>query len=375
MIKRRKKDLRIVVACTGAGGHLVAGLAIAQALKNKLINVNLFFLGSRNSRAKELTTIAGFPYYSVLAAGLQAKSLWQLIKFVISQLLALGQSIGLLLFQRPDLVISTGGFASVGASIGCRLLKIPFLIHEQNIVPGKANKFCSRWADRILISFSETNKYFGGLKCLVTGMPLRKLQRLLPQQARINLGLNKNRFTVLVVGGSKGSHQINELIIAALNKLDSLQNRIQFIHLAGEDDYKSVAESYRSLGFSSLVKEYTLEMDLNYSAADLVISRSGSSVVNEIIYFGLPAILIPYPYSADKHQALNAKLFSDQAAAVVLNDKEINADRLVKEINLFIADPGRGKQMAKRSAALVKPDAAEKIAEEVLDLINYKKLR
>lgn len=360
--------MKIVIACTGSGGHLTAGLAVADLLKGKNPAAKVFFLGSINKRARELTGRAGWPYRQVMARGLVSRNPFLLLYFGFSQFFSIIQSLWWLLRWRPNLLLATGGYAAAGVVMAGWLLRIPVVVHEQNIVPGKANRFIAPLAAKLLVSFRETAGYWLKYRCVCTGMPPRPFKHLAQAQARMELGLSADRLTVLVMGGSKGSQRINQLLLELLPCLRDFKEKVQFIHLTGSNDCPAVAAGYQRRGFVHYVKDFSFTMDINYSAADLVVSRAGSSSISEILSFGLPAIFIPYPYSADKHQLKNVCQLVEQGAAIVVTEQEINAERLVKEISDFIRQPERLKQMAFQSRALCQPDAGETIIKELFSL-------
>ena len=364
--------MRIIIASSGVGGHFFAGLAIVESLKNKFQDREIFFLSSDSETAKKLIESAGFKFYKVYAKGLLGKNLWSVIQFLFGQVICLIQSAWLVLFIRPRLVIATGSFASVGVLWWSRVFGILSVIHEQNAVPGKANRLSTFLVNKILISFEESKQYFKGYNCIVTGMPVRFKHKLNKLDARIELALEPDKFTVLVMGGSRGAHRINQLVINMAEKLSVYKSKMQFIHLTGSRDYEFVKKAYKQYGFSACVDIFSTKMDAVYSSADLVISRSGSGSISEIGFFGLPAVLIPYPYSRDRHQLKNAQILADKSAAVVITENKVSCDKLIEILTEFINQPEKLKDMSCNSQALARPDAAERIVEEIEELINTK---
>lgn len=344
--------MRIVIASSGAGGHLAAALSIGEALRERVPDIEVFFLSSDYRIAKRLVEEVGFRYFRIYARS----SIWgQICSFIRS-----GYLFGII---RPSLVIGTGGFASIGIVFWSWLFRVPRVLHEQNVIPGRANRLLAPLADKILVSFPESKRYFKRYKCRVTGMPLRFKDRLNKQDARTRLGLFSDRFTILIMGGSLGAHSINQLIIDAIEKLTDYKDKVQFVHLTGTRDYEIVKEAYMKRGFKAYVEDFSRRMDVIYSSADMVISRAGSSSISEITFFGLPAILIPYPYSRDKHQLKNAQVLADVGAAVVITD-----DRLTEVLTELINEPERLERMARQSKSLSKPDAAQAVVEELVNV-------
>lgn len=364
--------MRIIIASSGVGGHFFAGLAIAESLKTKFQDIEIFFLSSDLKTAKKLIKSAGFKFYKVYAKGLLGKNPWGIIQFLFGQVICLIQSGWLMLFIRPRLVVATGSFASVAVLWWSRIFGIQSVIHEQNAIPGKANRLSAFLVNKILISFEESKQYFKGYTCIVTGMPVRFKHKLNKLDARIELGLEPDRFTVLVMGGSKGAHRINQLLRDMIKKLSIYKDKVQFIHLTGADswDYELVKGIYKQYGFKAYVDVFSINMNAIYSSADLVISRSGSASISEITFFGLPAVLIPYPYSRDKHQLRNAQILANRDAGVVVTEREVSCDKLIEILTKFINQSDKLKNMSCNSQALARPDAAERIIEEIEGLLN-----
>lgn len=344
--------MRIVIATTGSGGHLFCGLSIASEISRRYPEVKIFFLGIHNIRD------AGFRFYRIFATS-----------SIISQVISIIQSGLLFLYIRPDVVFSTGGFASIGIVFWSWFFNKPCIIHEQNLVPGKANRLSSYLADKILVSFEETKKYFvrasRGLvseRCIFTGMPIRFKERIPQKEARQKLGLEPERFTILIMGGSKGAHRINQIMV---DMLDKFPKDIQFIHLTGSQDLDFVNEAYKKNGFNAYVEDFSNRMDVIYSASNLVIGRAGSGMLAEITFFGLPCILIPYPYSRDRHQYKNADFMARNGAGVVFTEDEVNSEKILEIIN----SKDRLLEMAENSSRLANPDATKKIVDEIMELV------
>lgn len=330
--------MRIVIATSGGGGHLFCGLSIAKALRERIPGVEIYFLGSKGD-------------YKIYAN-----------RFLFSQIISIIQSGLLYLYIRPHIVLSTGGFASFGILFWSWLFHRPCIIHEQNLIPGKANRLAGHLADKILISFEDTQKYFKR-NCIYTGMPVRFKERLSREVARKMLDLEENRFTILVMGGSKGAHGINNVIV---DMLGSMPGDIQFIHLTGREDMDLVKAAYARHGMRAHVEDFSSRMDVIYSAADLVIGRAGSGSLSEITFFGLPSILMPYPYSRDRHQHKNADFMAGRGAALAVLEDSVSVDSIIE----LIESKAKLQEMAEKSKGLADPNAVEKIVDEILEAVN-----
>lgn len=352
--------MRLIIATSGSGGHLFCGLGIADAFKNRVSNIDVFFLGSADKLARKILEDSGFRFYKIYAKPFSAGV--GLVRFIFSQFVNFLQSFLLFLYIKPKIVVSTGGFASIGVVFWSWIFNIACIIHEQNMVPGKANLLSRHLADRILISFEESKDYFRRAKCILAGMPIRFNDKIPPKEAREMLGLALDKFTILVMGGSKGAHRINQIVIDMLNKLTK---DLQFIHLTGTKDLDFVKGAYKKSGFCAYVEDFSTRMDLIYSASNLVIGRAGSGVLSEITFFGLPSILIPYPYSRDRHQYKNADFMARKGAAIVMEEDSVSIDGLIE----LIKSTDRLQGMARNSADLANPGAVDRIIDEILELV------
>jgi UDP-N-acetylglucosamine--N-acetylmuramyl-(pentapeptide) pyrophosphoryl-undecaprenol N-acetylglucosamine transferase len=260
----------------------------------------------------------------------------------------------------PDAVLGMGGFTSAPAVLAARGRRgVATLIHESNAVPGKANRLAGKLADHIAVGLAECARHFGRKPVTVTGTPIRSALRRVNGAHRW-LGLEPGRKTILVMGGSQGAHAINEAMAAALPELNEWKERTQFVHLSGVRDETLVREAYARNGFSAIVMSFCSEMELAYSAADIVVARAGAATLTELAAFGLPAILIPYPEATGNHQFHNARVFERAGAARIAEPA-----RLAATIAGLLADDKARAGMAVAAQSLAVENAAERIADLV----------
>lgn len=365
--------MRIVITCSGAGGHLFAGLSIAKALRIQAPYRQVLFVGSKNNIARKRVESYGFKYYGVSARGIMRKTPWALMVFIFSQCVAFVQSLRLYIKLKPEIVLGTGGFSTVGIVCWGWLFKKAVFVHEQNSIPGKANRLAAFFADRVFVSYEESEKYFKADACIYTGMPVRFKQKIPKKEAMDKLKLDKGKFMILVMGGSSGSHSINTLMVDALGELKEYKDNIQFVHLTGIEDFSMVNGKYIESKFNNIVKKSSEDMDLNYSAASLCVCRAGSSTLSELAFFGVPSVLIPYPYSFDSHQLKNASIYEKNNAAILIEEKDLTIKSLVTTIKKLINEPEELERMSIASYAFSKPYANEQIVREIENIINEKK--
>ncbi len=281
------------------------------------------------------------------------------------------ESIWILLGFRPNLVIGFGSLASVPMLLSARTLGIKTMIHEQNVIPGKANMFLARFSDRIAVSFPQTRDYFRGFtkKVVVTGNPLRQdLVRMDKEKALAFFGFSTAKITLLVAGGSQGSRKINTVFPEAIKGLNN-HDKIQVIHLCGIHDYELLNERYKDLRINVRLFGFLEEMQYAYNAADLILCRGGATTLAEIIYFGIPALIIPYPY-ARAHQAKNAEVLKQLGAAVVIDDDKLSEDTLRPVLETFLKDPKERSSMLVSFQNFLRVDAARVFMHEVLSCLG-----
>jgi UDP-N-acetylglucosamine--N-acetylmuramyl-(pentapeptide) pyrophosphoryl-undecaprenol N-acetylglucosamine transferase len=366
--------MKILIACGGTGGHLFPGLAVAETLLSRKHQVKLLV----SEKAVDSTALSaltrncgplGITVRSVPAIGYGGAR--RLIGFCARLAQAVGECRNVCREFEPDAVLGMGGFTSTPAVLAARWRRgVAALIHESNAVPGKANRVAGKMADHIAVGLAECARHFGRKPVTVTGTPIRSALHCV-SDAREKLGLESGRMTILVAGGSQGAHAINETMASALPWLSDWRGRMQFVHLSGPCDETSVREAYERNEFAANVMSFCNEMELAYSAADLVVSRSGAATLTELAAFALPAILIPYPAAAGNHQLHNARAFERAGAARVVEQSQLGGmhvtagERLAEEISGLIADDQARSRMAAAARLLAVENAAERIADLV----------
>lgn len=327
--------MKVLIASGGTGGHLYPALVLARKLKER--NCDVILALRANETAPKDILPDYIPKVILEGAPLYRFNPFKNIPGAISNLKGFLKGFSVVRGFRPDVAVGFGGYASVPILLACALKGVPVLIHEQNVVPGLANKVCAYFAVRVAVSFEETLRAFPDKSVLVGNLVREELFRLDRASALKNLGLAGDKMTVLIFGGSAGARSINRAVWECLGDLKDLSGRIQFIHQTGNsDDALSLKEQYRVMGFTAAVREYFNEMAPCYSAADLVISRAGAGAVSELIAVQKPAFLIPYPSSAGNHQAKNAEVLSKTGAARILLESPDLEERLAKSLREIV---------------------------------------
>lgn len=338
--------MKIAIAAGGTGGHIYPGIAIAQKIKEKDSQVQVLFIGSREGLEKELIGREGFQLKQIFARALLRKISYKAISAPFVSLIGFFQCLLILINFKPNYLISTGGYSSIAAVLAAKLLGIPIILHEQNVLPGAVNRFCSKFSSKVFLSFEETRQY---LKGEVVGDPVRNS---IIQSIKKTSG----QTTVLVMGGSQGSRKINQLIIQSLGLIDP---EIIIKHILGTRDHDQIIKTIDLNSHKNYVPiKYEYDIAKLLSQADLVISRAGATAIAEFLVMQIPMMLIPFPYAAENHQSLNAQAVAKAGAAILLEEKDLNEQKIADFVN---QNPGNYVKMKQACALLAKPNAATKI--------------
>jgi len=360
--------MKILIACSGSGGHIFPALALAEELKTKR-NSEISFLQTNKEEADRLIKDKGF---NLVVSNLDRVSFSSFIngtRAIFKLLAAMVLSFKIIAKLKPAVAVGFGGYHSGPILLTARLLGIPTLIHEQNVLPGKANHILSKFVDKIAVSFKESEKYFNAKKTILTGCPLRKVViSVSEQEARLKYNFGKEKFTILVMGGSQGSHNINSKFIEAISLLDN-KEKVQIIHITGEKDYEFINQKYSKMKISSLVFAFLEEIGYAYKLADIIITRGGASTISEIIALRIPAIIIPYPF-ARKHQLMNAKILLHAGCAILIEDEELSAEVLKEKISSLMLEEDKLSRMKQAFNKFQEANAVENIEREILSLIR-----
>jgi UDP-N-acetylglucosamine--N-acetylmuramyl-(pentapeptide) pyrophosphoryl-undecaprenol N-acetylglucosamine transferase len=366
--------MKIIIAGGGTGGHLFPGIAVAEEFIKRDASNRVLFVGTRHGIEARVIPREGYTIRFLKAEGLIGRSVFKQIRAVFLFLLSVFQSLRLISEERPDLAIGVGGYASVGFVLAARFRGVNTLIMEQNSVPGFANRFLGRFVDAIAVTYQESFSFFARPKTYLTGNPVRQ-NILVKETSGAGTAFNtvRDRFNVLVFGGSQGAHAINLAMMDTLPYMLDLRQNVQFIHQTGERELKATVDGYRQLGFKSMVEPFIYRMADAYAAADMVICRAGATTLAEITAMGKAAVLIPYPHAASNHQEFNARKLEDMGAAIVIPEKQLNGENLSKAIRELYENSERRGRIQKASKAIGRMDAAEKIVDIAMSLSRKKR--
>jgi UDP-N-acetylglucosamine--N-acetylmuramyl-(pentapeptide) pyrophosphoryl-undecaprenol N-acetylglucosamine transferase len=340
-------------------------LAVAEVLRERGHEVTLL-VSEKEVDARALRNHPDLPSVKLPSIGLPALLSPAMVSFLRRLRSSYRQCGQVYHASRPDAVLGMGGFTSIAPLVAAWRRGIPAYLHESNAIPGKANRMAARFCRAVLLGFADCAKHFGGGRTSVTGTPIRRQLTVgVPdkKEARQRLGLDADTTTLLVMGGSQGASGINALMTQAAPHLKNLQ----VVHLAGERDVDPVKSAYSTAGVRAVVLPFCDRMQEVYPAADLVVSRSGAASLGELSWFGLPAILVPYPYAAEDHQKLNAEIFVRGGAARMLEEKDASGENLASLISGLLADSDAREVMGRLSAELLPRDATMRVVDYLME--------
>jgi len=371
---RRAVKLRIAFTGGGTGGHVYPALAIDDAVR-AAFHADAYeprFFGNR--RGLEASLVTTMPLTFVPSAALQRKLSLGTLRTVAANAAGVVVALGALARFKPLMVVATGGYVCFPVVVAARILRALRIVRcgiallEINVTPGLTNKLLTPLVDEVWTTYAASDRAFGR-KAVVTGAPVRASLHLLKDaaSARERLGLDPDRTTIVVMGGSQGARSVNEAV-AALVTRRTLAADWQVLHVSGERDHAYMQAEERELapGNRVVLVPYLADPADAYAAADVVVARAGASTLAELATTGTPAVLVPYPYAADQHQAHNAALFAESGAAVVVNDGELDGDRLWWTLR-EVLEPDRNAAMRKAARTLAPRNAGAAIVARVLD--------
>jgi UDP-N-acetylglucosamine--N-acetylmuramyl-(pentapeptide) pyrophosphoryl-undecaprenol N-acetylglucosamine transferase len=363
--------VRLLLTGGGTGGHVYPGLAVAKAVC-QMTESELLWVGTTTGMERDLVRRANLAFATVTAGAIRGRSPIGLIAGAGSGLIGVAQSMRRMRAFRPHVVLATGGYVCVPVVLAARLSGVPTMMYLPDIVPGLAVRFLSRIVDRIAVTSGDSRRYLPGRKVIVTGYPVRpELRRTDRDAARKSLGLPSDGIVLLVLGGSRGAQTINDAIGTGLGRLLEVAH---IVHACGVGHLQSLTERRDSLP-GELKERYHLypylhdELADAMAASDLVVSRSGASVMGEYPATGLPSVLVPYPY-AGAHQVHNANYLASRGAARVVSNADARRGLLVDQVSDLLVNRELLGAMAEASRRLDRPEAAEAIATELRLLRN-----
>jgi UDP-N-acetylglucosamine--N-acetylmuramyl-(pentapeptide) pyrophosphoryl-undecaprenol N-acetylglucosamine transferase len=348
--------MRVLISGGGTGGHLFPAIAVAQALSRKEPDATILFAGRREGIEAKTVASYGMRFAAIPAAPLYTEELWRNWTLPLVLSAALYQSWRLLDRFKPDVVLGTGGYVSVPLITAAGLARVPIVLQEQNLMPGRATRILARFARTVATAYPESSRFLRGSTAVVTGTPVRtefwRRREDFPARPR----------TVLVLGGSQGAHRLNQAVAEALPWLLDRPD-LAIAHQTGPREIGAMQGVKAALAAPAAARyepfDFSNDLAGRIRAADLVISRAGASTLSEVSAVGVPMILVPYPY-AGGHQGLNVSPYESAGAAIVIPDEEVEG-RLRGVLTSVIDDEARYRKMVEAMRGLGRPYAAEEV--------------
>ncbi|HTV42440.1 MAG TPA: undecaprenyldiphospho-muramoylpentapeptide beta-N-acetylglucosaminyltransferase [Candidatus Sulfotelmatobacter sp.] len=353
----------VAIACGGTGGHLFPGIAVAEELKKRGCKTGLL-ISPKEIDQQAVKGARDMQIFTLPAVGLQNRNYFS---FAFSFWKSLNAAKQVFKNRPPLAVLAMGGFTSAPPIMAARKFGAKTFLHESNTIPGRANRFLTRFVDEAFVGFPETASRLNARKTSVTGTPVRPefLQSGgAIEKSRAALGLDPALPAILAVGGSQGASGLNEMVLSALPLLAA--KNWQWLHLTGANDFEKVKAGYAAQKVKAIVKPFLAEMDLALRAATVAVSRAGASSLAEMAAIRLPSLLVPFPAAADNHQYFNALSFEKTGAAKLLEQKNSAPDKIAAILTELVENEMARSKMQSALAQWHSPNAAEQIAGNIL---------
>jgi len=369
--------VRILITGGGTGGHVYPGITIAQAVRDKVSDAEILFVGSEQGLEVDVVPREGFNLVKIPLAGLPRRISPRL--FVALGKAAKGFFAARKIIRefKPDVAVGTGGYVCGPVILAAILSGVPTALQEQNTIPGLTNRLLGRYVKRVYLGYEEAARFFKRKRVTTTGNPIRQsVLKVARADGAQRLGLDPAFMTVLVVGASQGARSINEALLASLPRL-MIMPRLQFLHITGQRNYAAVLDAMAHLRLAPQMAArvhtvpYLHNMPDAYAAADLAVSRAGAISLAEMTARGLPMLLVPYPHATADHQTFNARALEKRGAARVIRDEELTSQRFQAEIIPLLKEQNTLSHMKRASLAAGRPEAADLIATDLIELAGH----
>lgn len=360
--------MRVLLAAGGTGGHLIPAIRISEAISRKRKDTEFVFVGSDKGFEESVITQRHQRYIGLPARGFSRRKIWRNAPALFHNWRARGIAANLVRDFNPDVAVGCGGYASYFPIRACAKAQVPYILQEQNRQPGLATRWLSGNADTVFIAFEESRPLIPKARKIdLSGNPIDpRLATLTKSEARRAWKLSDDATVVLVTGGSTGSKSINSNVVRSL--ASAIDRPIHLLWQTGAQG--SGWNGKAASGWHVHCFAFTDKMTEAFVAADLIVARSGALTLSEICACGRPAILVPYPLATADHQTQNAKVLVDSGGAILIEDRALESELLLAQSLTLLNDQERLQMMSQANKKLGKPDAADRIAERVLELVK-----
>lgn len=363
--------MKIILSGGGTGGHIYPALAIASEIKRRTPKTELLYVGTQKGLESKIVPASGIPLKTIDISGIDRSSMLKASKALVKFPFSFFQARDIIKDFKPDIIVGTGGYVSYPIVLAGTFMDVKTLIHEQNAIPGLANRNLARRVDCVLLTFDEARKYLEAKRIKLTGLPVRQ-EILNINRKQTKLKNENNKFKLLAFGGSLGAATINQAMLQLVERYRNLDLDITWI--AGQAGYEEMKEALdkkidaQSLNCTVKILPYMYNIEEAMAVADLAICRAGASTVCELQVLGLPAILVPYPYAAENHQEKNARALVDKKAAIMIIDEFLDGDNLYKQIQELRNNQTKLQEMGQNMIKEARPNALRDIVDEIMAL-------
>lgn len=348
------KKLTFAMAGGGTGGHVIPLIAVARELRGR--GHDVFFVGTREGLEGRLVPKEHFPIEFITIGGLKRVGMLRTLRTLWQLPLSVARCLGILRKRKPAGVFSLGGYVAGPVTLAAWLIGIPIVLMEPNAMPGMANRKMARFVKRALVSFEPAGKYFPSRKVEVSGLPVRAEFFSVPKKTR------SGELTVLLTGGSRGSHRLNEAAKASWRLFREQQVSVKWIHQTGRDEFESMQRDFAEAGANGRIVPFLDDMPAAFAESDLIVCRSGAGAVAEVAAAGKPAIFVPFPFAADDHQLKNAEVLATAGAAKLIADRDFTGSALFDAVTEITGRPGVLEEMGEKARQFAHQDAAQRAA-------------
>lgn len=362
--------IRVLIAAGGTGGHVYPGIAIAEAIQERFDDACVEFVGTELGLEKRLLPAAGYEVSFVRASRVKNAGIVERLKGILRLPAGMLDASKVISRVNPDLVVSVGGYSAAPTVLVSWIRRIPTVTVEPNAIPGLTNRVLGRLAQLACVGFENAANWYRTEKVRVLGVPLRRAVVNAISRARRTAADTDAAFRLLVFGGSQGARFLNERVPACVSGLN-----IEIVHQTGETDHALVEERYRALGITADVRPYIDDMATAYANCDLAIARAGASSVAELAVSGTPALLVPFPYAADDHQAANGAALAACGGARMVRQSEWVDEEIRDWLKGLANSPEQLTAMANAAAGSGRPDAASHVVNECVQLLQRRGVR
>ena len=351
--------MRVIISAGGTGGHIYPAIAILNKVREEEPDSEILYIGTSDRMEKDLIPEMGIPYKEIKISGLKRKLTLENVKVLYQFLRARSKCKKIIKEFNPDIVIGAGGYVTGPVIWAAKKLGKKTFIHEQNSVVGLSNKYLTKYADKIGVSFASTLECFPKKKAVLTGNPCSEKALNMKKANKEKYGLTKNKKLVLIVMGSLGSTTVNNQIVSFFDAFKNKDYEVMFV--TGNSYYEKVKEIKTPANVK--IAPFIYEMPSLMKATDLMVTRAGASTISEILVLNVPAIFIPSPYVTNNHQYKNAMDLVDKKAALVLEEKDLNEENLINMIDNILNDKVKYNEIKSNLKELGITDSAERIYE------------